>query len=168
MDETTPVVEPVVEPSNGNGTSKRMPHKGRETFLSTKETLEKELKQTPSLQALAKKAGVSYPVMMNWLKFHDVEGPAKDDRAVAKFYESVELDEATGCWLWRGKKTIRYQEKSMNPARFALSVIGRVSNLSRKRVLRSCGNPLCINPEHLVLKSKTTDEKTTEAVAVAE
>lgn len=149
----------------------RPPRKGRDTFLANKEELEKELTKTSSVKDLSAKAGVSYSVLTHWLEYHGLAGPTQEDRAVAKFYKSVELAPDTGCWLWKGKATVRYQGKAMNPRRFAVSVVGGVVDLGRKRLVASCGNPDCVNPEHLVLKVEeevVAEEPTGQVVPVSD
>jgi hypothetical protein len=73
----------------------------------------------------------------------------------------VARDKTTGCWLWRGQVSntghgrIKMANKDgqliMQSAHRASYQAFTGDLPDNKRVLQTCGNPLCINPGHLKL-----------------
>lgn len=85
-----------------------------------------------------------------------------------RFWSKV--DRSGDCWLWTGAKDLRYQPVG----RFAIMVSGKRHQVTVHRlayeltygpvptgqcVLQSCGNSLCINPEHLLLGQRSGGQR---------
>ena len=76
-------------------------------------------------------------------------------RARRRLQAKVVHDLATGCWAWAGARNrntgpmMRYRGRVMAAHRVAYMVyIGAIPE--GHDVLRTCGTPECVNPEHLV------------------
>lgn len=70
-----------------------------------------------------------------------------------------ELDESTGCWVWTENKWVykgkyiryvdAYNERYYLHRWIARSKYGSISK--HEKVIHSCGNGLCINPDHIII-----------------
>lgn len=149
MEETTETTQPTEK-------KLQMPRKGRDNpTLSEKVNLEKALReQCSSVRSFAVEQDTTIAVLTSWVAYHGLTLPSKDEMAVTKFYKNVELNEETECWLWKGKDSISFQGRVMKPERFAVSIVAGRGDLGKKRLIHTCGNDKCVNPDHLVLKSE--------------
>lgn len=77
-----------------------------------------------------------------------------DTRALKRMMEKVEVDEATGCWMWTGAKTPRGYPKTFYKGAYfgahRLMYFLEKGNIPEGlNVCHDCDTPLCINPDHL-------------------
>jgi len=77
-----------------------------------------------------------------------------------RIYQSIALDDATGCWVWKrqiansgyGKLMIGGPDGTRVLSAHRASYSAFVGPLGDDAgVAQSCGNRLCVNPEHLEL-----------------
>lgn len=135
--------------------TKQMPRKGQDNpILFEKALLADAMRGMCSAKQFAADQGVAVQVLKGWVEYHGLDLPSKNDMSVARFYASVELNEETQCWNWTGKDTLSFDGKPMKPERFALAVIAGRGNLGKKRIVHTCGNMKCVNPDHLALLSE--------------
>lgn len=135
--------------SNSSEKSKTLPEHVR-TVLSSAVLLDDLLSRCSSLRKLAKALNVPYSLLVKWINFHDLGLPTKEDMAIAKFYESLVecYPSIEVCWHWKGKKLMRYQNKSVHPRRFAMEQILGIRT-DRKMIIEACSDPECVNPFHM-------------------
>lgn len=72
------------------------------------------------------------------------------------FLEQVELDHATGCWLWRGRLTDKgygqtYLLGVVAPAHRVAYALFTDKISPDRHVCHACDRPACVNPDHLWL-----------------
>ena len=77
-----------------------------------------------------------------------------DDVFIAKIHANCEED--CGCLLWRGRRSHsqvpRWGDKSLRRVMFE-AVFGEIP--AKRLASTTCGNPLCLNTDHMTLKSKS-------------
>lgn len=99
-----------------------------------------------------------------WRKVAQAKAGASDDQ-LHEFFRRVAVDHVTGCWTWTGSQsngghTPIFPQCPKGPARpkATLPLANRVSFLWFRgvlmpwphwKVVRTCGNDLCVAPEHL-------------------
>jgi hypothetical protein len=85
-----------------------------------------------------------------------------DAEGLGKFYERIRVDPVTGCREWQGTIDIsknqlqfQYKNKRYNVRKVVWSV-ERGDRPEGSRIIPQCGNHLCVHPEHMSVRSKTT------------
>lgn len=72
--------------------------------------------------------------------------------SVAKRFWSHAKPDVNGCMIWQGKcETFSYRCVNHPITRFALLLAAGTWPAHRLQVIRSCGVPRCVNPEHLFI-----------------
>jgi hypothetical protein len=72
---------------------------------------------------------------------------------VKTFEDNYTINEETGCWVWHGTKCHSYgYYKRQLAHRYAYSQ--KFELIPGQRVEHTCGNPLCVNPDHVRIKQK--------------
>jgi hypothetical protein len=96
----------------------------------------------------------------------DGKGYGEDD--VRKFATRIRIDNETGCWVWNGALgghrtgtlSLRSEDGRLvhiNAKRFAWATVH--GPIVRGQLVEStCGNVLCVNPEHLRISTISTEE----------
>lgn len=84
-------------------------------------------------------------------------GPAPMD--LLKFFRDLEVDDKTGCWLWRGLKDrnrvpnyVDSRGRFLKAHRWSYYTLGRGRGRPRPAkgdVYQTCGVRACVNPDHL-------------------
>lgn len=82
-----------------------------------------------------------------------------NDNIINKFMDRVSANE-NGCWIWKpGKRTGRTTladffdgQKQLSPRLFSFMHIGN-NPAPTAQLTNRCGNPLCVNPDHLCQQS---------------
>lgn len=59
------------------------------------------------------------------------------------------VEKQDGCWVWTGGTFWKRNNVYRRPARAAYILWGREDPGPRTRILRTCGNLKCVNPDHL-------------------
>lgn len=81
------------------------------------------------------------------------------DELINKFHSRYEIDSDTGCWIWKGTKTVqghpyiqhKNEEGKLYNA-FASKIAYQLENEVTDEVFKlekNCGNKLCVNPKHI-------------------
>lgn len=98
-----------------------------------------------------------------------------------RFFKKVDKSVLPGCWIWTGCKTAKAGDKNARGCFYLNGKLITASRFSYEKfkghiddglfVSNSCGNSLCVNPEHLILKThselikvKTLEERFWEKV----
>ena len=80
-------------------------------------------------------------------------------------FEAKVRKEATGCWIWTGAKDgsgygkFKGHDKVMTPHKFSYEDKTKSTVPKGKIVKHTCDEPLCVNPEHLVLGTYSENAK---------
>lgn len=75
------------------------------------------------------------------------------DVKVKAFEDNYTINEETDCWIWHGTKCHNYgYYKRQLAHRYAYSQ--KYELIPGQRVEHTCGNPLCVNPDHIRVKQK--------------
>lgn len=92
------------------------------------------------------------------------EGPALTPEQEARFWAKVDKGAAGGCWLWTGAADTRghgriWVNGRMRPAHRVSWRLRRGELPEGWMLRRTCGNGLCVNPDHLVLAHQATAQR---------
>lgn len=77
----------------------------------------------------------------------------------ARLERKIWKDLATGCWNWtagidgRGYPRIRYGKEILYAHHAAVLIYRKVPLDAHVRLLRTCGNRKCVNPDHINVES---------------
>lgn len=90
----------------------------------------------------------------------------KKEAVKERILANCEADPATGCWVWNGRiekgKYANLQlngNKVMAPKASYLAHVGPVGD--NYSLIKTCGNTLCVNPNHMFPQRKTGGTKVT-------
>jgi hypothetical protein len=94
-----------------------------------------------------------------------------DAKTLKRFWSKVEKTD--GCWLWKAGDVFCLETqkpmKQITPKRFSYQLRHDVELDRYDAVNQTCGNTLCVNPDHLTLPSKrTAEDEFWDAITVPE
>lgn len=91
------------------------------------------------------------------MKVYKKHPPFTQEQAIEAFWQKVKKSD--GCWIWTGNKLVRggygglnWRGKiSVKAHRVSYEIAHGVTLTPEQIVRHRCDNPLCVNPDHLVL-----------------
>ena len=82
-----------------------------------------------------------------------------------RLLNKIKIDNNTGCWIWQGGKNnigygmIRDEKKMRTTHRVSYEEHTQTKIPSHLVVMHSCDTPLCVNPQHLSLGTRSDNSK---------
>lgn len=84
----------------------------------------------------------------------DLTALKTEGKDLARIMEKVRIDEVSGCWIWTAKGNtsrnpqVKLKGRYVQPHRLLFKLLNPTVDLDGVSVRPTCGNPLCINPDH--------------------
>lgn len=92
---------------------------------------------------------------------------ARQAHLKAKFMKKVDKDTETQCWTWTGglnKNAPFFSPKNRGAKAVSLELFKGEAPAKYRRLACTCGNPLCVNPDHLFILGDTLPSSKAKAV----